>query len=289
MKKLVLVIVIFFIAGDFITIAGSKEIIEAAKWGNIDKVRKLLEKTPGLIKKTDGGLGANALHWAAIYGRKEVIKIILNFNPDVNAQEGHEGTTMHWAAHFDDPEVIGWLLDRGASIDHVNRYGRTPLLVAARRGCKKVINILLKRGANIRATLRDGSTALHIAARNGHAGVIDYLIDQGLDPEIKNKKSLTYKDVLFKRPKTAKIDPKVYSEYAGLYKRTDGRILDIRLENLHLYYYAFGKDQLLPISESQFITSAERKFFTFIKADTGEIMGLLFKIGTREIKAKKIH
>jgi ankyrin repeat protein len=288
MIKLILSMVFFVMVANFINFADSREIIEAAKWGDIDKVRNFLEKNPGLIKVTDKGLCATALHWAAIYGRKQVLKIILNYNPDVNTQEEHGGTTMHWAAHFDDPEVIGWLLDRGASIDHVNRYGRTPLLVAARRGCKKVIQILIKRGANIRATLRDGSTALHIAAKNGHADVIDYLIGQGLDPGIINKQNLTYKDVLFKRPKTAKIDPKVYSGYAGLYKRIDGRILDIRLEKHHLYYYAYGKDELLPITDSQFITSAELKIFTFIKADTGEIIGLQFKIGNRVIEAKKI-
>ncbi len=288
MKKLVFITVIFFIAWVFPNFAGQTEIIEAAKWGDAGKVKKLLEKNPGLIKVTDKGIRATALHWAAIYGRKEVVKVILAFNPDVNTREAHDGTTMHWAAHDDDPEVIGWFLDHGAKIDHVNQYGRTPLLVAARRGCIWVIKILLKRGADIKATIRDGSTALHIAARNGHTHVIEYLLARGADPEIKNIHKQTYRDVLFKRPQTIPIDAKIVGIYAGLYERAQGRKMIIREENNRLYYYAFGKDELVPIGRDQFIRSAERGIFTFIKNHNQEITGLLYKIGKSEIRAKKI-
>jgi len=288
MKKYILLTVIFSIICDFIGFATPIEIIEPAKWGDAGKVKKILEKNPDLVKVTDDEIGATALHWAAIYGKKEVIKIILGFSPDVNARERHEGTTMHWAAHFDDPEVIGWLLDHGAKIDHVNRFGRTPLLVAARRGCKSVIEILLKRGADIKAALGDGSTALHIAAKNGHTDVIEYLIAQGADSEIKNKQDQTYRDVLFKRPKTIKIEPDILHSCAGLYESSDRHRLDIREEDNHLYYYAFGKDELLPISQARFITSAEVKFFTFVKNPNGEVMEILCEIGDMEIRAKKI-
>lgn len=288
MKKYILLPVIFFIAWDFIGFAAPIEIIEAAKWGDAGKVKMILEKNPDQVKVTDDGLGATALHWAAIYGRKEVVKIILGFNPDVNAQEGHKGTTMHWAAHFDDPEVIGWLLDHGAKIDHVNCYGRTPFLVAARRGCIRVIKRLLKRGANIKATLEDGSTALHIAAKNGHTDVIEYLIARGMDSGIKNKQNQTYRDVLFKRPKTIKIEPQIIHRCAGFYETTDGHRLEIHEEDNHLYYYAFGKDELLPISQVRFITSAEVKFFTFIKDPNGEITGIICEIGDMKVRVKKI-
>ena len=58
--------------------------------------------------------------------KKEAVKTILDYNPDVNRTEAHGGTTMHWAARFDDAENTGWLIDRGAKIDHVYQYGRTP-------------------------------------------------------------------------------------------------------------------------------------------------------------------
>lgn len=199
-------------------IANDTEIFEAAKHGKAEIVKRMLEADAELVNAVDGGLKATVLHWALIYGKKDVIKVILSYDPDVNKEEAHKGTTLHWAAHFDDAEHIEWLLNRGAEIDHVNRYGRTPLLVAARRGCTKVADILLKRGADINARLRDGSTALHIAARNGHTQIIEFLIGKGLDPELRNNGGDTYKDVLFTRPKSVKLDTSDYAQFAGMYE-----------------------------------------------------------------------
>jgi len=267
--------------------AFEEDIIEAAKFGGADRVKSLLDKNPELVKKTDDGLQATALHWAAMYGRKDVVAVILAHNPDVNVEEAHRGTTMHWAAHFDDSEVIAWLLDRGAKIDHKNRYGRTPLLVAARRGCRDVAEILIERGADITATVQNGSTALHITARNGHKDVIELLLAKGADGSIKNDRGQTYKDILFSRPDTIQIDPKIYDSYAGLYEREDGRTLDIRRENNSLYYFAYGKDELLPITESHFITSAEVKYFSFVRNEKGEVTEVIYKAGNLEYRATK--
>ena len=194
---------------------------------------------------------------------------------------------MHWAAHYDDGEHIEWLLDRGAEIDHVNRYGRTPLLVAARRGCTQVAETLLKRGANIQATLRDGSTALHIAARNGHTRMIELLIDKGLEPQIKNADGNTYSELLFKRPKSIEVDTADYGPIAGIYEYPRDIDIDLRLENGRLFYYAYGKDELIPIAKDRFITSAEVKYFTFIKDDSGEVTELIYPVGSRETRTKK--
>jgi ankyrin repeat protein len=234
-KKTIIVLIlsgIFFLQIGF---AQESEIIEAAKSGNAKKVKALLKDDPGLINTEDSGIGATALHWALIYGKKDVVKAILAYDPDVNKSEAHGGTTMHWAAHFDDAENIQWLLDKGAEIDHINQYGRTPLLVAARRGNINVARILLERGADINAKVLDGSTALHIAARNGHTKIIDLFLAEGLDPEIKNNDGQTYKDILFIRPEIIEIDPSLPALYAGLYTpEVGGPPVEIHLKDSNL-------------------------------------------------------
>jgi len=289
MKKTILVAII---AGFFfmqIAFSQESEIIEAAKSGNAEKVKALLKDDPDLINTEDSGIGATALHWALIYGKKDVIKAILPYDPDVNKTEAHGGTTMHWAAHFDDAENIQWLLDRGADIDHINQYGRTPLLVAARRGNINTARILLERGADINAKVSDGSNALHIAARNGHTENIDFFLSKGLDPELKNNDGQTYKDILFIRPEIIEIDPSLPALYAGFYAPgVGGPPVEIHLENNKLYYYAFGKDELLPVSESKFITSAEVKYFEFIKDNEGKIAEFIYSQGTQKVNAKRI-
>jgi hypothetical protein len=112
MKKTTMAI---FLSGLFfspIGFAGESEIIEAAKSGNAERVKVLLKADPSLVQTVDSEIGATALHWALIYGKKEVVKVILAYDPDVNKTEAHEGTPMHWAAHFDDAENIRWLLDK---------------------------------------------------------------------------------------------------------------------------------------------------------------------------------
>jgi hypothetical protein len=271
-----------------LSFATEHDIIKAAKAGDALRVKSILETTPELVKITDDGIKATALHWAAMYGRKDVVRIILTYNPDVNTEEAHAGTTMHWAAHYDDAEVIEWLLDNGAKIDHKNRYERTPLLVAARRGCNDVVEFLIERGADMSATIKDGSTVLHIAASNGHTNVVETLLAKGADANIKNDRNETYKDVLFTRPETTTINTDLLDEYAGLYERQGGQTMDIRKENDHLYYYAYGKDELLPISESYFIRHAELGYFTFLRNEEGKVKELVYKTGTREYRAKKV-
>ncbi len=288
MKKAIIILIVSGFFFSQIGFAGESDIIEAAKSGDAEKVKELLKADPKLINTVDSGIGATALHWSLIYGKKDVVKAILAYNPDVNKTEAHNGTTMHWAAHFDDAENIRWLLERGAKIDHVNQYGRTPLLVAARRGCINVAKFLLEKGADIHATVKDGSTALHISARNGHKEIIDLFIAQGLDPDIKNNNGQTYKDILFKRPEIVEIDPSLYAQYAGLYAPPGGAPQEIHLENNRLYYYAYGKNELCPISETRFITSAEVEYFEFVKDDEGNVAGVIFSRGGRKIRLKKI-
>ncbi len=265
------------------------DLIDAAKRGDAAKVNALLAADPGRVDETDGGIGATALHWALIYGKKEAVKAILDHHPDVNRTEAHNGTPMHWAAHFDDGESILWLLDRGARIDHANQFGRTPLLVAARRGCVSVAKALLERGANINARTPDGSTALHIAARNGHAGIIDLLIARGIDPGAKDNQGRTYRDLLFIRPATVPIDPSLCARYAGVYAPPQGPQLEIRLEGGRLFFYAFGKDELLSTSGNRFITSAEVKYFEFVRDAGGNVVEVVYREGDDEIRLKKVQ
>jgi len=282
------------IAGFFLFISipvfsSEEDIFQAAKTGDAARIEALLAENPELVKAKGPGLGATALHWAAIYGRKETVAVLIRHGSDVNATEGHNGTTMHWAAHNDDAEVIGWLLDKGANIDHANQMERTPLHVAARRGCPNVVRTLIERGADIQATIKNGGTALHVAARNGHKDVIELLIAAGVSKTAKNKQDKTYLDLMYNRPETITIDHHLFDAYVGVYKAEPNLILRFRKENNRLYHYGFGKDELLPLSETKFITDGELKFFTFIKDENGEVNQVKYKSPRGEFIANRVE
>ncbi|MBN1224563.1 MAG: ankyrin repeat domain-containing protein [Candidatus Aminicenantes bacterium] len=286
MKKILVGILFLFLP--IANFAVDNEIIRAAQAGNAAKIEALLSANPELINVTDSGMGATALHWAAIYGRKNAIAVLLRYVSDVNASEKHDGTAMHWAAHCDDAEVIEWLLDKGARIDHQNEVGRTPLHVAARRGCTEVVKKLIAKGADIRTLTKNGDSALHIAARNGHQDTVDLLIAHGVSKEVKNNQGSTYLDVLFTRPKTITLDPEIFDDYAGVYSVKPNWNLYIRKEDDHLYYYAYGKDELLPVSENQFMSDAELLSFTFLRDENGEVREVIYKSPSGEQKGTKL-
>jgi len=287
-KRCVLMISLFLLIS-ILNFSLEEDIILAAKAGDAARIEALLAQNPELVNAKGPGLGATALHWAAIYGRKEAVAVLLRHGSDVNAVEGHNGTTMHWAAHSDDAEVIQWLLDNGANIDHANQMGRTPLHVAARRGCQNVVKTLIERGANIHATIKNGGTALHVAARNGHKDVIELLIAAGVSKTAKNKQAKTHLDLLYNRPEIITVDPLLFNAYVGVYKVEPNLILRFRKENNRLYHYAFGKDELLPLSENKFITDGELKFFTFLKDENGAVIQVKYKSPQGERIANRVE
>lgn len=103
--------------------------IKAAKAGDADAVRALLEADPALIDARDKD-GSTPLHCAAWKGHVEAATLLLDAGADIDAksQNDHYGDTpLHAAAHGNQRAVVALLLERGANPNAINPAGRTPL------------------------------------------------------------------------------------------------------------------------------------------------------------------
>lgn len=118
--------------------------LNACGWGRNNVVKFLLDK--GVDLKGHSGDGQTALHWAAIGGHPETIKLLLKSNPPLEAKNVYGGTvlgqTLWSAGHGGDPEVyaliIEMLIEAGAKVperhvpvnafidDLLRRYGSVP-------------------------------------------------------------------------------------------------------------------------------------------------------------------
>jgi uncharacterized protein len=120
---------------------------------------------------------------AARNGNLDEIRALVQKGADVNAAEGDGMTALHWAAEGNHADIVATLVYAGARIDARTRIGAyTPLLVASRVGAAEVLEILLQAGADVNYRTTTGSmTALHFAAAAGNPRAVQVLLDHGAE------------------------------------------------------------------------------------------------------------
>ncbi len=164
-----------------ISIAG--EIHEAAKSGDVAKLKNLLDKDPGLMYVKDEQ-GKTALHWAVGRGQTEAVKLLLDvYHADVNVRNDNLGTPLHVAASQAQPEAARMLIAHNASIDARAKNGSTPLHFAAFKGREpghiETARILLENKADPNARTDEGATPLAMAIRRDNAEIVKLLREYG--------------------------------------------------------------------------------------------------------------
>jgi len=75
-------------------------LFEAAQRGDLEGVKRLLEKNSGLARESDGA-GATALHFAALNGHRRIVELLVERGANVNGRDGQFGATpAGWAIEY---------------------------------------------------------------------------------------------------------------------------------------------------------------------------------------------
>lgn len=171
----------------FLLEKGAKEDIHvAAIVGHTDKVSAFLKQDKTLLNAKDQG-GKAVLHWAALYGQKQVAELLLAEHADVNLLDEGGFTPLHWAAMFDKSEVVAVLLTNKADMTlRVPKFGWTPLRLAVIHGHLATAKALLNAGAdpNVRDVVN--IPLLHQAVIRGKPEMVQLLLA--------SKAAVNYKD-----------------------------------------------------------------------------------------------
>jgi ankyrin repeat protein len=142
----------------------NKELIDASRNGNIDKVKELLDA------------GAN-----------------------VNYQDERKLTPIMYAIAGEHLDIVKELIARGADITVADDNGATPLHLAAYSDeieiLKKIIDTHLAERDHLNAQDNNGDTALHTAAAGGYANAVILLLNNGASSTIRNDDRLTAYDI----------------------------------------------------------------------------------------------
>jgi ankyrin repeat protein len=145
--------------------------------------------------------GETLLQSAAITGRTESVKVLLEAGADVNAKNDSGQTALHvpldirnsnYKKYKLSKDTLLLLLNKGADVNLKDNNGRSPLHLAAESADVDIVELLLDKGADINVKDdKSGFTALHHAARLGKIDIAELLIARGADINAKDKNGHT--------------------------------------------------------------------------------------------------
>jgi ankyrin repeat protein len=178
------------------------------------------------IMRTDGSVGATALHWAAFKGHMPLVRFLVDRGADLNFQDNRKQTPLFWAITENRLDVADFLLAQGADPYLGDRRNCDAFSQAAQEGSLAMVHLMhTQKPIKVDAEDTDlhnafiwacykghkaiaeylfyvhkmrhdradmlGRTALHWAAREGHTEIALWLISLGLSPTVKDFNGMT--------------------------------------------------------------------------------------------------
>jgi ankyrin repeat protein len=173
-------IVAIAIAAGSVAVGQSPNLREAARAGNAQAVRALLQKRVD-VNAADAD-GTTALHWAVRGNSTALVQALLGARANANAANSYGMTPLILAATNGNAVITQALLAAGADPNKPASRGQTPLMTASRTGNASTVKALLDKGARIDAREEVlGEQALMWAAAENHAEVVTLLLARGAD------------------------------------------------------------------------------------------------------------
>ena len=153
---------------------------------DLQKLKKII-KNRAVINNTDYK-GRTPLYLAALYGRAEITKYLLNNGADPlkRANWKDYATPLHVAATQGHLTIVGMFVDKGVNVNCKTMNGITPLISAARHRKPEVVELLIKHGGNLNVKDSHGKGVLHgydwsKEVNDDLTKTIDLLITAGAD------------------------------------------------------------------------------------------------------------
>ena len=181
--------------------------LELAGTGTIDEFQNLLEENKDNTKFIDfkDKYHNTLLHVAALYGRSEIVQILLTETNISILPNGNGFTPLHLAAEKGHGDIVKMLIGvsdnanitRLANPAATNKNGDNALHLAAFKGSVDVVDILLQNGKidiNVQNNL--GDTALHKAAEGRQSKVVKRLLEEkNINIQLRNNKRNNGKEI----------------------------------------------------------------------------------------------
>jgi ankyrin repeat protein len=205
------------------SLAFAGPIHDAARKGDVKKLKELLASDPKLVSSLDGK-GNTPLHMAAFHGEVGAAQVLLDAGADINAKNHYapyvpdEYGMVFTGSNHKDPvflldakglnaqdnqngyaplalamfsvhhkEMVALLVAKGADVNTMASSGATPLLFAVLRNQKDDAMLLLDKGANVNAADAYKNSILGAAVGLQYESLVKLLVDNGADVNFANQ------------------------------------------------------------------------------------------------------
>ena len=171
---------------------------DAARKGDVKKVKELLASDPKLVSDKDKN-GDTALHQAALHGQLAVVQALIDAGADVNAKNNYppflpdDLNREYGSKNLQDPVILlhSQALDfthelntQGVTTKDL-KDGYTPLdLAEFSTSHSKIGQLLVAHGANVNAQAASGATPLFWAVMRDQKDDVKFLLDHGANPNL---------------------------------------------------------------------------------------------------------
>ena len=112
---------------------------------------------------------------ASVYGRLELMRVLLAAGAKVNQANVDGGTALMTASVRGQVEAIRVLLAAGAQVNQADADGLNALILASQFGRVQAFTALLAAGADPRLVATNGASALGVAQNNKHTTIVSLL------------------------------------------------------------------------------------------------------------------
>lgn len=246
----------------FNTMKNEDRFKEAIRNNDLVTVKEILDsKSIELNPPHVHGLINKPLAYAVQFGNLESVKLILEYDVDIDGQVSYGDTPLLKALENQNLEVAKYLIEQGADLNIPNSFGYTPFTGMCLSGYLELIQLSIDKGARINESYfvtnnpSSGSynlNALQMAAKKQNYEIVKILLDNGGNPNLKtdgissidiandleDENLLTllneYKDNKFEIPKAEKVNLDLNN---GSEEIEDYQITSDIVRLRHLEYY----------------------------------------------------
>nr|C7B178.1 RecName: Full=Protein VAPYRIN; Short=PhVpy; AltName: Full=Protein PENETRATION AND ARBUSCULE MORPHOGENESIS 1 [Petunia x hybrida]ACU00619.1 penetration and arbuscule morphogenesis protein [Petunia x hybrida] len=169
-----------------IMFVGSPVLCYLVRKGYMDEIREVLEKSDTTWKSVDSVNfeGQTLLHLAISQGRPDLVQLLLEFGPNIEAHSRSCSSPLEAASATGEALIVELLLAKKASTERTEFSASGPIHLAAGNGHLEVLKLLLLKGANVNSLTKDGNTALHLAVEERRRDCARLLLANGARADI---------------------------------------------------------------------------------------------------------